>query len=325
MEDEGVNFVCNTSVGKDIMADDLREQHDAVVFATGSTQPRDLQIPGRDADGIFFAMDFLGMNTRSLVDSGHEDGHFISAKGKKVIVIGGGDTGNDCIGTSIRHGATSISNFELLPMPSKTGRTRDNPWPQWPRIFRTDYGHNEVAEKFGEDPRTYEITTTSFEKNDEGKLVAVHTQHVKWEKDASGRWQMNKVPGSEKRWEADLVFLSLGFLAPEKEAFASLNLEQDGRGNIKADDREGQSPYKTSVEKVWATGDCRRGQSLVVTGIMEGRSCAAAIDAELEGESRLPWSGGIAKRVFNAQKWSAKGGAKINGAPKVNAVPAVTA
>lgn len=306
MEAEGVKFVCGVEVGKDVHADDLRAQYDAVVFSTGSTKPRDLGIPGREADGVFFAMDFLSMNTRSLLDSGLDDGRYISAKDKKVIVIGGGDTGNDCIGTSIRHGAASVDNFELLPMPSTNGRTRDNPWPQWPRIMRTDYGHTEAREKYGDDPRTYEITTTQFEKDSEGKLVALHTQQVNWAKDASGKWNMVKVEGSEKRWECDLVFLALGFLSPEKEAFSSLGLDQDGRGNIKADDQHGKVPYKTSVEKVWACGDCRRGQSLIVWGIQEGRACAAAIDNELMGSTRLPWAGGIVKRSFEHNKWGSR-------------------
>lgn len=302
MADEGVKFVCGVEVGKDVNAEDLHTQHDALVYATGSTLPRDLKIPGREAEGVHFAMEGLTANTKSLLDSDLEDGKYISAKDKKVIVIGGGDTGNDCIGTSVRHGAQSVRNFELLPMPSMTGRTRDNPWPQWPRIFRTDYGHEEVMAREGEDPRTYQITTTNFVKNNEGKLTGLNTHEVAWTKDASGRWQMAKVEGSEKHWECDLVFLALGFLSPEEQAFASLGLEKDGRGNIKADDQAGKKPYKTSLEKVWACGDCRRGQSLVVWGIQEGRACAAAIDEELQGFTRLPWAGGIARRTHQHNK-----------------------
>ena len=298
MEDEGVRVECGVEVGKDVDAGELSSQYDALVFATGATWPRDLKIDGREADGVLFAMDFLGANTKSLLDSGLGDGNFYSAKGKNVIVIGGGDTGNDCIGTSVRHGAASVVNFELLPQPPDA-RARDNPWPQWPRIFRTDYGHTEVSEHFGNDPRTYQISTTRFEKNDEGTLVALHTVQVKWEKDASGKWQMAKVPGSEKRWPCDLCLLALGFLGPENEALKSLGIEQDARSNIKADDNKGKKPYRTSKSNVYACGDARRGQSLIVWGIQEGRACAAAIDEELQGSSRLPWAGGIAKRTYN--------------------------
>ena len=297
MEDEGVRVECGVEVGRDIDAAELEQQHDAVVFATGATWPRDLKIDGREANGVMFAMDFLGANTKSLLDSGLSDENFYSAKGKHVIVIGGGDTGNDCIGTSVRHGAASVSNFELLPQPPEA-RARDNPWPQWPRIFRTDYGHTEVAEHFGDDPRTYQISTTKFEKDDEGNLVALHTVEVRWEKDASGKWQMSKVPGSEKRWPCDLCLLALGFLGPENEALKSLGIEQDGRSNIKADDNNGKAPYKTNRANVWACGDARRGQSLIVWGIQEGRACAAAVDAELEGGSRLAWAGGLPKRQY---------------------------
>ncbi len=201
------------------------------------------------------------------------------------------------VGTSVRHGAASVNNFELLPQPPEA-RARDNPWPQWPRIFRTDYGHTEVAEHWGSDPRSYQISTTKFEKDAEGNLVALHTVEVAWEKDASGKWQMNKVPGSEKRWPCDLCLLALGFLGPENEALKSLGIEQDARSNIRADDNKGKVPYKTNQEKVWACGDARRGQSLIVWGIQEGRACAAAIDEELQGNSRLPWAGSFAKRVY---------------------------
>jgi glutamate synthase (NADPH/NADH) len=207
-------------------------------------------------------------------------------------------TGNDALGSSIRLGAKSVANFELLPEPP-VSRARDNQWPQFPRVRKTDYGHQEVADKFGKDPRTYSITTTKFEKDDEGNLAALHTAAVQWTKDAQGRWKMEKVPGSEKRWPCQACFLALGFLSPEKEAFASLSLEQDGRGNIKADDNKGKSPYATSVPNVYACGDARRGQSLIVWGIQEGRACAAVIDTQLQGNTRLPWAGGIPARRFD--------------------------
>jgi len=266
-------------------------------MATGATWPRDLKVPGREANGVHFAMDFLTKNTSSLVKSGLEDKNFIDAKGKNVIVIGGGDTGNDCIGTSVRHGAKSVVNFELLPQPPES-RARDNPWPQWPRIFRRDYGHTEVEDKFGKDPREFQISTTSFEKDEEGNLKGLNTVRVQWEKDASGKWQMNKVSGSEEFYPAELCFLCLGFLGPEDAALKTMGIEQDGRSNIKADDLKGPRPYRTSVDKVWAAGDCRRGQSLVVWGIQEGRACASELDAELSGMTLLPTAGGIKKRTF---------------------------
>ncbi|PWN54002.1 putative glutamate synthase [Violaceomyces palustris] len=306
MAAEGVKFITGTSVGKDVQASDLKVQNDALVYATGATWPRDLKIPGREADGVHFAMDFLSANTKSLLDSGLQDGNYLSAEGKHVIVIGGGDTGNDCIGTSVRHGAKSVVNFELLPQPPES-RAAGNPWPQWPRIFRTDYGHTEVAENFGTgDPREYCISTTSFEKDESGKLVALNTVRVAWEMDASGKWQMNKVPGSEQRFPCDLCLLALGFLSPETQALESLGIEKDGRGNIKADDNKGKAPYKTSVPGVYAAGDCRRGQSLIVWGIQEGRAAAAVIDEDLEGSTRLPWAGGIKRRTFEGLKSQTK-------------------
>lgn len=297
LQAEGVDIQCGVEVGRDVDAVELKEQFDQVVFATGATWPRDLRVDGRDANGVLFAMDFLGANTKSLLDSGLQDGNFYNAKGKNVIVIGGGDTGNDCIGTSVRHGAASVVNFELLPQPPDA-RARDNPWPQWPRIFRTDYGHSEVTEHYGRDPRHYQISTTQFEKDAEGNLVAVHTVEVAWEKDASGKWQMNKIAGTEKRWPCELCLLALGFLGPENEAIKSLALQQDARSNISAQDSKGALPYRTSVDGVWACGDARRGQSLVVWAIHEGRACAQVIDEQLRGSSRLPWAGSIAKRTY---------------------------
>ena len=223
-------FVPNTFVGRDVDANDLRQENDAVIFATGATWPRDLKIPGREVDGIHFAMEYLQLNTKSLLDSELQNGSYISAKGKDVIVIGGGDTGNDCIGTAMRHGAKSVTNFELLPQPP-VSRGRDNPWPQWPRIFRTDYGHTEVAAHFGKDPREYCISTKEFVVED-GKLKGLNTVRVEWTKDSGGRWKMEEVPGSEKFFPAQLVFLALGFLGPEAEVLKSLGIKQDARSNI---------------------------------------------------------------------------------------------
>ncbi|XP_076953678.1 glutamate synthase 1 [NADH], chloroplastic-like isoform X1 [Bidens hawaiensis] len=275
MEEEGVNFVVNANVGTDpsYSIERLREDNDAVILALGSTRPRDLPVPGRELSGVHFAMEFLHANTKSLLDSNLEDGNYISAKGKKVIVIGGGDTGTDCIGTSIRHGCTSVVNLELLPQPPQT-RAPGNPWPQWPRIFRVDYGHQEAATKFGKDPRTYEVLTKRFISDENGSVKGVEIVQVKWGKDETGRFQFKEVEGSEEILEADLVLLAMGFLGPESTIADKLGLEKDGRSNVKAE----YGRFETSVEGVFAAGDCRRGQSLVVWAISEGRQAAAQVD-----------------------------------------------
>ncbi|KAG8931523.1 glutamate synthase [NADH] [Tulasnella sp. 419] len=295
MAAEGVTFVPNVEVGVNYDAETLKSQFDAVVVATGATWPRDLRIPNRQVDGIHFAMEYLQLNTSSLLDSNLENNNYINAKDKDVIVIGGGDTGNDCIGTSMRHGARSVTNFELLPKPPAT-RARDNPWPQWPRIFRTDYGHTEVAAHFGKDPREYCISTKDFVVDDDGKLIGLNTVRVEWTKDSSGRWKMEEVPGSEKFFKAQLVFLALGFLGPQQELLKSLGVKLDGRGNIQTPPKK----YSTSVPGVYAAGDCRRGQSLIVWGINEGRGAAAEVDSWLMGSTRLPAAGGIKQRAFVA-------------------------
>ncbi|CAN1264108.1 Glutamate synthase 1 [NADH], chloroplastic [Linum perenne] len=281
MADEGVDFVVNANVGVDPQyhLDRLRENNDAIILAVGATKPRDLPVPGRDLQGVHFAMEFLHANTKSLLDSNLEDGNYISAKGKKVVVIGGGDTGTDCIGTSIRHGCTSIVNLELLPEPPRT-RAPGNPWPQWPRIFRVDYGHQEAATKFGKDPRTYQVLTKRFVGDENGKLKGLEIVRVEWEKDASGRFQFKEVEGSEEIIEADLVMLAMGFLGPEANLAEKLGLEQDGRSNFKAD----YGRFSTNVEGIFAAGDCRRGQSLVVWAISEGRQTAAQVDKFLMGD-----------------------------------------
>ncbi|KAI0273665.1 NADPH-dependent glutamate synthase [Gloeopeniophorella convolvens] len=293
MAAEGVTFVPNAHVGVDTDIHEIRETNDAVVLCTGATWPRDLKIPGRDADGIHFAMEYLQLNTASLLDSELQNGNYINAKGKDVIVIGGGDTGNDCIGTAMRHGAKSVTNFELLPQPPAS-RGRDNPWPQWPRIFRTDYGHTEVAAHFGNDPREYCISTKEFVLDDGGKLSGLNTVRVEWTKDSGGRWKMEEVPGSEKYFPAQLVFLALGFLGPQPEALKTLGVNQDARSNIQTPNKR----YSTNVGGVFAAGDCRRGQSLIVWGINEGRGAAAEVDASLMKNTRLPSVGGIKTRHF---------------------------
>jgi glutamate synthase (NADPH/NADH) small chain len=281
MTAEGITFKTGVNVGVDVKAEELNKNYDAVLYATGSTRPRDLPVPGRDLEGVHFAMEFLTKNTKSLLNSKLEDGDYISAKDKKVIVIGGGDTGNDCIGTSLRHGCASMVNFELLPRPADE-RTEDFPWPTYPRLFKVDYGHGESAAQFGKDPREYSIMTKEFLGN-EGKLTGLKTVRVKWEKDDSGKWNMSEIPGSEETWEADLVFLALGFLGPEEASFQALDLEKDARTNIKAP----YGKYTTSKPGVFAAGDARRGQSLVVWAINEGRGAAREMDKYLMGRTNL--------------------------------------
>ncbi|MBA0657303.1 hypothetical protein Goklo_009597 [Gossypium klotzschianum] len=283
MAEEGVKFVVNANIGKDpsYSLDRLREENDAIVLAIGATKPRDLPVPGRDLSGVHFAMEFLHANTKSLLDSDLQDGNYVSAKGKKVVVIGGGDTGTDCIGTSIRHGCSSIVNLELLPQPPQT-RAPGNPWPQWPRIFRVDYGHQEAATKFGEDPRSYEVLTKRFIGDDNGTVKGLEVVRVRWEKDASGRFQFKEVEGSEEIIEADLVLLAMGFLGPESTLAEKLGVEQDNRSNLKAE----YGRFTTNVDGVFAAGDCRRGQSLVVWAILEGRQAAAQVDKYLTKEDK---------------------------------------
>ncbi|MFT5431853.1 MAG: glutamate synthase (NADPH/NADH) small chain [Myxococcota bacterium] len=285
MRAEGVEFVTGANVGVTVSADELRKQHDAVLFTTGATHPRDLPIPGRDLDGIHFAMEFLAANTKTLLDGEEAPavGTSISATGKRVLVIGGGDTGTDCIGTSLRHGCRSMVNFELMGKPPAS-RGPENPWPQWPNIFRVDYGHEEAAAKFGRDPREFGVLSKAFVKNESGKVAGVETVRVRWVKGDNGRLKMEEVPGSEHVFEADLVLLAMGFLGPEGAAVEALGVARDARSNYLAQ----PGSYQTSVLGVYAAGDCRRGQSLVVTAIAEGRGAARAIDEALTGESLLP-------------------------------------
>jgi glutamate synthase (NADPH/NADH) len=282
MAAEGVIFKTGVEVGKSMPVAEIRAQHDALLLACGSTVPNNLPIPGRDLKNIHFAMDFLTANTKSLLDSKHADKQFIDVKDKDVIVIGGGDTGNDCIGTSVRQGARSVTNFELMPEPPQA-RADDNPWPQWPRIFRVDYGHEEVAANYGRDPRRYCVLSERFVDNGEGAVAGIDTIEVEWITDAAtGRRTFQKVAGTEKHYKADFVFLAMGFRSPEQKLAQDLGLELDARSNYKADD----SAYRTSADDVFAAGDCRRGQSLVVWAIAEGRNAAASIDAHLEKKAR---------------------------------------
>lgn len=279
----GIEFVTNTEVGKDVTAEELRRDFDAIVLCTGATKPRDLPIDGRDLNGIHYAMDFLEPNTKSLLDSGLEDGRFLSATGKDVIVIGGGDTGTDCVATSLRHDCNSLVQFEILPQPPME-RAPDNPWPQWPKVYKLDYGQQEAAAVYGKDPRTYLTMSTKFEGDDEGNLQAVHTVEIEWGRDENGRFYPKPIDGTEKRWPAQMVLLAMGFLGPEGDLLEQLAVETDQRSNAKAD----YGKFHTSVEGVFAAGDARRGQSLVVWAINEGRGAAREVDCWLMGETHLP-------------------------------------
>jgi glutamate synthase (NADPH) small chain len=286
MSSEGVKFVTGADVGNNVDAQELFDQHDALLLTTGATKPRDLPIPGRDLKGIHFAMEFLTANTKSLLDSKLANGQYISAKGKKVVVIGGGDTGTDCIGTSLRHGCSQLVNFELMDRPPED-RAEDNPWPQWPRIFRVDYGHEEAEAKFGKDPREYCVLSKEFIDDGQGNVKGIKAIHVQWSKAADGRFQMQEVAGSEHVVDADLVLLAMGFLGPEQYVVEALKLQVDNRSNYAAQHGE----FTTSIDGVFAAGDCRRGQSLVVWAINEGRGAARAIDIYLQGTSTLPAPG----------------------------------
>jgi glutamate synthase (NADPH/NADH) small chain len=283
LEAEGVTFVTNANIGSSIDPKTLLEKHDAMVFATGATKPRDLPIPGREFRGIYPAMDFLTANTKHIMNDANMNGDLIDAAGKDVIVIGGGDTGTDCIGTSIRHGCKSMVNFELLPKPPGD-RADDNPWPEWPKIYRVDYGHEEATVKFGDDPREYSILSKEFIGDENGNLTGIKTVSIEWKQDDSGRWQMAEVAGSEKVWKADLILLSMGFLGPEQYASDALGLHYDERGNYKAH----YGRFATNIPGVFTAGDCRRGQSLVVWAINEGRAVAREVDRYLMGSTKLP-------------------------------------
>jgi len=284
MREAGIEFITNADVGNTIAMDDLKQQFDSVLLTTGATQARDLPVDGRELGGVHVAMDFLTANTRSLLDSNLDDGNYISAKDKHVIVIGGGDTGTDCIGTALRHGCASVINFELLPEPPAE-RAEDNPWPTWPLIFRVDYGHAEAAAKYGDDPRQYCLLTKGFVDDGQGQVKAVKSVQVQWTRnEEDGQWQMQEVAGTEREWPADLVLLSMGFVSPEHYVSDAAGIDVDKRGNYQAEFDQ----YATSVEGVYAAGDCRRGQSLVVWAINEGRGAAREIDRFLMGSTELP-------------------------------------
>jgi glutamate synthase (NADPH/NADH) small chain len=282
MEAEGIKFITNTEVGANYPAKKLLKEFDAAVLCTGATRPRDLPVEGRSLKGVHYAMDFLTHNTRSLLD-GHHNGSFISAEGKDVMVIGGGDTGTDCVGTSLRHGCKSLVQVEILPRPPMD-RASDNPWPEWPKVYRLDYGQEEAAAKFGADPRVYLTTATKFIGDDQGWVKEVRTIEVKWQRNEKGHFVPKEVPGTEQVRSVQLVLLAMGFLGPEQPLLEDLGVHRDPRTNVKADFEK----YSTNLKGVFAAGDCRRGQSLVVWAFNEGRGAARECDRYLMGQTDLP-------------------------------------
>ncbi len=282
MQAEGITFQTNTEVGVNYAAEKLLQDFDATVLCTGATKARDLPVEGRNLKGIHFAMDFLTSNTRSLLER-HRNGNFISAEGKDVVVIGGGDTGTDCVGTSMRHGCRSLLQLEILPRPPMD-RAKDNPWPEWPKIYRLDYGQEEAAAKFGADPRVYLTTVKKFIGDDHGWVKEILTVQIQWERNEKGQFVPKEVPGTEQIRPAQLVLLAMGFLGPEQPLLDALKIERDPRTNVKAEfDR-----YSTNIKGVFAAGDCRRGQSLVVWAFNEGRGAARECDRYLMGQTQLP-------------------------------------
>ena len=283
MKEEGITFVTNTNVGKDVKAAKLLKEYDRVVLACGAKNPRDIKAEGRDAKGIYFAVDFLTSVTKSLLDSNFEDHAYIDAKGKHVVVIGGGDTGNDCVGTSIRLGAKSVTQLEMMPK-APDQRAENNPWPEWPKICKTDYGQEEAIAVFGHDPRIYQTTVTEFIKNKKGEVCQIKTVKLTPKKDEkSGRMMMVPVEGTEEILPADLVLIAAGFLGSQKYVTDAFKVEVNQRTNVKTDDGK----YQTTKENVFTAGDMHRGQSLVVWAIREGREAAKAVDESLMGYTNL--------------------------------------
>ena len=289
MKEEGVSFITGANVGANFNAEDILKEYDSVILACGASRPRDIQVPGRDSKGIYFAVDFLKSATMDILKAKENakagDIDFtISAKGKKVLVIGGGDTGNDCVGTSIRQGAVSVLQLEMMPKPPLT-RAEDNPWPQWPKVFKTDYGQEEAVDVFGHDPRVYKSTVKEFISNEKGEVCKVKIVRLesKYNEEAK-RYVMEEVPDSEYVEDIDLVLIAAGFLGAESYVAEAFGVELDGRSNVKTD----AGKYQTNVAKVFTAGDMHRGQSLVVWAIREGREAARAVDEYLMGYSNLP-------------------------------------
>ncbi|MBI4445796.1 MAG: glutamate synthase subunit beta [Acidobacteria bacterium] len=279
---EGVLFRVNIEVGVNYPAEKLLKEFDAVVLCCGATRPRDLPVEGRNLKGIHFAMEFLHANTKALLDGVAEEGKCISARGKNVVVIGGGDTGTDCVGTALRQGCRSLIQLEILPRPPDQ-RAPDNPWPQWPRIFMVDYAQEEARSVFGSDPRDYAVMTKKFVGDDSGNVREIHTVEIEWNRE-NGQMAFREIPGTEKVCPADLVLLALGFLGPESQLLDQLSVARDSRSNAQAE----YGKFLTNVPGVFAAGDMRRGQSLVVWAINEGRGAARECDRYLMQETSLP-------------------------------------
>ena len=275
MKEEGIEFITSANIGVDISAEELKSQYDAVILCCGSSQPRDINAPGRDAEGIHFAVDFLKSTTKALL-SDMADGNYISAKYKHVVVIGGGDTGNDCVATSIRHGCRSVVQLEMMSRPPEK-RAENNPWPEWPKVLKTDYGQEEAIAVFGHDPRIYDTTVNRFIKDDQGKVKQIETVKLKWEKDPeTGRMNMSKIAGSEEIIDADLVLIAAGFVGAQSYIVDAFGVNVTARNTVDTD------KFMTNVPGVFSAGDMRRGQSLVVWGLREGRDAAESVDRYLK-------------------------------------------
>ncbi|MFI5356433.1 MAG: glutamate synthase subunit beta [Opitutales bacterium] len=282
MEKEGIKFICNANVGDNVEPEIFLHEYDATVICTGATQPRDLPIEGRNLKGVHFAVEFLTENTRAVLNGGSDQAP-IHARDQDVVVIGGGDTGTDCVGTSMRHGCKSLLQIEILPKPP-LDRQPDNPWPEWPKVYKLDYGQEEAAAKYGADPRIYLTTVKKFIGDDQGRVKELVTVEIKWEKNDKGQFIPKEQPGTERTRPAQLVLLAMGFLGPEQALLKEMKVETDARSNVKAE--PGQ--FTTSLPGVFAAGDCRRGQSLVVWAINEGRGAARECDRYLMGSTELP-------------------------------------
>ena len=277
MEAEGVEFRTECDIGANVDAARILSDYDAVVLCCGSKTPRDLKVPGRDAQGIHFAVDYLRSATRKVI--GKEDRFAIDAKGKDVVIVGGGDTGNDCVGTAIRQGCRSVTQLEMMGCPPET-RQPNNPWPQWPRVRKTDYGQQEAIAVFGQDPRIYNTTVKEIHTDESGSIVSLVT--VKLEgKQVDGRFQLVSVEGSEQELPCGLLLIAAGFVGCQSYVAEAFGLPRDSRGSVVTEN------YRTENPKIFAAGDCRRGQSLVVWAITEGRACAKEVDLALMGYTNL--------------------------------------
>jgi glutamate synthase (NADPH) small chain len=282
LEQEGIKFICNAHVGENVEAELLLRDFDATVICTGATQPRDLKVDGRNLKGVHFAMDYLTASTKALL-ADEPDKAAIHARAKNVVVLGGGDTGTDCVGTAMRQACKTLTQLEIMPKPPMD-RAEDNPWPEWPKVYKLDYGQEEAAAKFGADPRAYLTTVKKFIGDAAGNVTAVVTVEIGWEKNAAGQFVPVERAGSEKTTPAELVLLAMGFTGPEEGLLKDLSVERDARSNVRAEHEQ----YTTSVKGVFAAGDCRRGQSLIVWAINEGRGVAREVDKFLMGSTQLP-------------------------------------